>query len=218
MSLFAKLFGKESTSGKKANKKSLYESDNLGTRHDTSALANAYWLARIASIKKEPFVMYTFENEKDAIEAMLELPCIHVAEDTQKLICSEVLIFGYYQIESGKYEAVIGGDELSHDLWSTAKNSFEKHNGKFKNDLEPEKKAAVPKKSDKPKIGKVTFVREDRMERMGHTMIYRIHKGPDAVSAKAFLEKNPVNKQFYYLVVETPEGNYCRDIQGMYKE
>jgi len=49
-------------------------------------------------------------------------------------------------------------------------------------------------------------------------MIYRVHKAPDAASAKAFLEQNPVTKQFYYIVVETPEGNYCRDIQGMYKE
>ena len=49
-------------------------------------------------------------------------------------------------------------------------------------------------------------------------MTYRIYKGPDRVSAEAFLKENPVTRKFYYIIVETPEGNYCRDIQGVYKE
>lgn len=64
----------------------------------------------------------------------------------------------------------------------------------------------------------VTFVREDHRQVMGEDAIYRIHKCPDAASAKAFLKKNPVDRKFYHIVVETPEGNYCRDIQGIYKE
>jgi hypothetical protein len=53
---------------------------------------------------------------------------------------------------------------------------------------------------------------------MGSTFVYRIHKAPDSASAKAFLEKNSITQKLYYLVVETPEGNYCRDIQGIYRE
>ena len=53
---------------------------------------------------------------------------------------------------------------------------------------------------------------------MENNYLYRIHEAPDAVSAKAFLKQNPVTKQHYYIVVKTPEGNYCRDIQGIYKE
>ena len=53
---------------------------------------------------------------------------------------------------------------------------------------------------------------------MGKSFIYRIYSSPDAASAKAFLDKNPVNQALLYLIVETPEGNYCRDVQGMYKE
>ena len=49
-------------------------------------------------------------------------------------------------------------------------------------------------------------------------MTYRIYKGPNAESAKAFLQKNPVDRKYYFLVIETPEGNYCRDVQGRYKE
>jgi len=163
------------------------------------------------------FVMYTFDNDGDAQKALLELPCIHVAQDTQKLICTEVLIFGYYKTEQGKYEAVVCGDDLTYALWQQAKESFAKNGGQRKNDLEPEKRA-TPVKAKEAKPAKVKFVREDRVQQYGATMIYRVHKAPDAASAKAFLEQNPVTKQFYYIVVETPEGNYCRDIQGMYKE
>lgn len=194
------------------------ERDNRGTRHDSLDLATTYWVARISSPKKDPFVMYTFNNAEDAQNALLELPCIHLAEDTKNLICTEVLIFGFYSTNEGKYEAVICGDDLTPELWQKAKDSFGKHGGKRKNDLEPEQQAARPTEAKEAQPSQVKFVREDRTQMQGQTMIYRIHQAPDAASAKAFLEQNPVNQNFYYIVVETPEGNYCRDIQGMYKE
>ncbi len=212
MGFLDKLFGE-----KEKQPTTFTEKDNKGTRHDTLDIASSYWMARISSPKKDPFVMYTFDNDENARKALLELPCIHIAEDSQKLICTEVLIFGYYTTEQGKYEAVVCGDDLTHELWQKAKESFAKNGGQRKNDLEPEKRAAQAKAKE-AKPSKVKFVREDRTERHGTTMIYRVHKAPDAASAKAFLEQNPVTKQFYYIVVETPEGNYCRDIQGMYKE
>jgi len=218
MGFLSKLFGKKTAAPEEQDHKSFTEKDNLGTRQDTLSLASSYWIARIASPKKDPFVLYTFDTEKDARNALLELPCIHVADDSQKLICTEVLIFGYYPTDQGKYEAIVCGDELTHTLWKQAKSSFSKHGGRRKNDLEPEKRAAPIPKVKTAQPGKVAFVREDRQQRMGVTMIYRVHKGPDATSAMAFLKQHPVTRQFYYIVIETPEGNYCRDIQGIYKE
>ncbi len=218
MGFMKKLFGQGDSVPKEQAGKSFTEKDNRGTRHDTLDIASSYWMARVSSPKKDPFVMYTFDNDGDARKALLELPCIHVARDSQNLICTEVLIFGYYPTEQGKYEAVICGDDLTHEIWQKAKESFAKHGGQRKNDLEPEKRATPAIKVKKAKPAKVNFVREDHVQRHGATMIYRVHKAPDAASAKAFLEENPVTKQFYYIVVETPEGNYCRDIQGIYKE
>jgi hypothetical protein len=218
MGFFDKLLGKGTAAPKEPGSKTFMEKDNKGTRHDTLSLASSYWMARISQVKKDPFVMYTFDNSEDAKKALLELPCIHEAEDSRKLICTEVLIFGYYQTEQGQYEAVICGDDLTNELWQKAKESFTRHGGKRKNDLEPEKHAAPVTKEKEAKPAEVKFVREDRTQRYGEAMIYRIHKAPDAASAKAFLEKNPVTKKYYYIVVETPEGNYCRDIDGMYKE
>lgn len=218
MGFWSNLFGKNK--GQKSKNKSYKEKDNQGTRQDTEDLASAYWVTRISSPKKDPFVLYTFNTEKDASEALLELPCIHLAEDTGRLICTETLTFGYYATKEGKYEAIVCGDDQSHDLWALAKDSFIRHGGKPRGqgELEPAKKTAPPPKTQKPVTRKVSFVREDRKNKMGKTFIYRIYKGTDAASAKAFLQDNPVNKKLLYIIVETPEGNYCRDIQGMYKE
>lgn len=197
------------------------EKDNRGTRHDTEDIASSYWMTRISQTKKDPFVLYSFDTEKQAKDALLELPCIHEAEDTGKLICTEVLIFGCYKTQKGTCESVICGGDLTHDLWDKARKSFIKHGGKPRGqgDLEPEKGAKKPApKVKSKKSGQVVFVREDKQNRMGVNFTYKIHKGPNAAAAKEFLANQPVNKQFLYYVVETPEGNYCKDIQGMYKE
>lgn len=218
MGFLSRLFGKRAVAQKEQSGESFTEKDNMGTRQDTWSLASTYWIARIPSPKKDPYVLYTFDAEEDAREALVELPCIHVAEDSQKLICTEVLIFGYYPTTEGGYEAIVCGDELTHELWEQAKASFDRHGGRLKNDLEPERRGTPAPKAKGSQPGKVAFVREDRKQQHGATMTYRIHKGPDAASAKAFLQENPVTKKLYYIVVETPEGSYCRDIDGIYKE
>jgi hypothetical protein len=192
---------------------------NRGMRQDTMGQATAYWMARIQKIEKDPFVMYTFSNCADARAALLELPCIH-EDENGALVCSEVLIYGYYLRQDGIYEAIVCGADLTHELWEQAKASFEKHGGSRKNDLEPTKYAADMVKESAGDPAKVVFIREDRNPSpLGTgTTIYRVHKGPDAASAKAFLEAHPVTKPLFYIIVETPEGNYGRDIEGMYKE
>ena len=160
MGIFDKLFGKKSKELKvkdlckekgevKEKDDTFTEKDNMGTRHETLDNANNYWSSRLSAVTKDPFVLYVFNNEKDAREALLELPCIHVAEDSQKLICTNMLIFGYYSTGSqqdhdrdwsgvkGKYEAIVCGDELTHELWVAAKDSFAKHDGQLKSDKEP---------------------------------------------------------------------------------
>lgn len=210
------LLGRKDETRKAGGKTTYTEKDNVGTRHDSIEFASAYWMARISSSRKDPYVLYTFDTERAARAALLELPCIHEASDTGEVICTEVLTFGCYQTHEGKWEAIVCGDDLSHELWEQAKAAFARHGGKRKNDLEPEQRARA---APKPKAGgKVVFVREERQEQSGATMVYRIHRAPDAATAKTFLEEHPVSQRFHYIVVETPEGNYCRDVQGMYKE
>lgn len=200
------------------------ERDNRGTRHDSFDKASAYWVARMGNPHKDPFVLYTFDRQEDARAALLDLPVIHEAEDTGNLISTEVLIFGHYPTPAGKHEAIVCGLDLSHELWAQARDAFERHGGQRKNDLEPEVRE-VPVEAAKPLetgpaalSSKVVFDREERVEQMGVTFVYRIHHAPDAASAKAFLDEHPVVERNTYILVNTPEGAYGRDIDGMYRQ
>ncbi len=54
---------------------------------------------------------------------------------------------------------------------------------------------------------------------MGGVMfIYEMYVAATKAQARAFLETQSVDREFYYIVVETPEGNVGLDIQGMYEE
>lgn len=187
---------------------------NRGDYQSTLNKAVAYWMARMQKTKKDPFALYIFSKEADAKRALLELPCIKEDEE-DGLICTEVLFYGVYRQSDGNYEAVIGGDDLTVELWEQAKEAFEKHGGERKNELRPTK-AAAPQPDVPAKPEAVVFVREETAEDGNGT--YRIFRAPDAISAKTFLDGQAVSQPLYYLMVETPEGVYCRDIGGMYKE
>lgn len=197
---------------------SFTEKDNLGTNYDTTSRGESYWSSRMIQGHEYPFVIYYFDNEKNAREALLELPCIHVAQDSLKLICTEVLDFGYYPARDGAYAAFICGNDLTHDLWEQARTSFAKHNGTLRNEQEPEKHSTPVQQETTARPDKVVFVKEMRGQNQvgGGTYIKKRYSAPDAASAKAFLQQHPVTEQFYYIEIETPEGNFGRDIQGIY--
>jgi hypothetical protein len=50
------------------------------------------------------------------------------------------------------------------------------------------------------------------------TSTYEMYRAKTAQEARNFLEGKTVSKQLYYVVVETPEGNWGKDIDGIYKE
>jgi len=50
------------------------------------------------------------------------------------------------------------------------------------------------------------------------TYFYEVYRAKTAQEAREFLDQRPLPEPLHYLVVETPEGNWCKDINGMYKE
>ena len=64
-------------------------------------------------------------------------------------------------------------------------------------------------KSEKPK-----FIHKQ----VSGNRTYEIYKCTDAESAKIFLENKKVHKKLYYIIVETPEGNWGKDIEGLFLE
>lgn len=196
-----------------------YERDNRGMRVETIAKSMAYWLGeRLHSPKKDPFVYYTFQNEDDAKAAMYELPFLYQAADSGKLIAKEVLRYGYFAVTengklTGEFDAFIAGEDFTHQMWEQTHEIFAKHNGKKKNDLEPDKNKKVTSPTD-GKAQNVTFLRENRNQ----GSIWRVYKAQNKADALAFLSQQQITRALYYVVVETPEGNFGRDIDGFYKE
>jgi hypothetical protein len=194
------------------------EGDNLGTRVETLSQASSYWLARQVQQKFDPFALYIFEREGAARAALAEQPYIHRAMDSGQLVCERTLMFGCVENEAGEFEAIVCGEELTRADWSAVRDAFIRHGGRCKNEQEPDEAAAPQVEPASGSTASVEFVREDRREMMGHTMEYRIHRGPDEAAAKAFLRDQAVDQGLLYLVVETPDGTWCRDRDGIYRE
>jgi hypothetical protein len=47
---------------------------------------------------------------------------------------------------------------------------------------------------------------------------YELYRAPDVQAAKAFLNTKKVSEPLYYILVETPEGNWGVDTEGLYLE
>ena len=222
MRMWDRLFRKEERGSSDKTSRSFREKDNVGIRLETTNQAVSWWTSRQVQQKFDPFILYSFDNEIDAQTSLSELDCIHVAQDTGKLICTETLMFGYFPSPrdsgKGKFEAILCGTDLTYEMWLQAKEKFSNRNGRCVNEKEPEKRGVLASTSSKKEPEQVTFLREEHQEGIGGTATYRIYKAPSAASAKAFLQENPVDKNFYYIVVETPEGNYGCDVKGIYKE
>lgn len=66
--------------------------------------------------------------------------------------------------------------------------------------------------------GEVTFKEQEFKEKMGFTMTYEVYTARNKIDALAFLEKKKVERDRYYIIVETPEGNWGKDSMGIFKE
>jgi len=121
------------------------EKDNLGIRMRSMSEADSQKVKsgpfeKRAQQSSEPYLRYLFVSAEDARDALLGLNFIHEAEDTGNLICTEPLSFGCYRLTNGKYEAYIGGLQLTLPLWKAARESFAVHNGRIKNEQRPNAK------------------------------------------------------------------------------
>lgn len=72
--------------------------------------------------------------------------------------------------------------------------------------------------SSTPKIKQPKFVRKYNAKGQGGDSTYETYQGTNAESAKAFLMTKRVDKPMYYVLVDTPEGNWGMDVHGLYLE
>ncbi len=216
--------------------KGFKQSDNKGKLQNTVEQATDYWMLRNRLKKFEPFLLYEFEDGTDAVRALMNLDCIKIAEDSGELICLEHLTFGYYPLESGKYEVILSGKVLGIKLFERAEKSFELNNGKKINSKKPQPSESpfhVLKISAHKRPGKITteekkapntqkapeveFIKEETAVKRGSNYTFRIYKAKSDSDAVRFLQTKIVVDRSTVLVVKTPKGSYGRNYSGIFK-
>ena len=169
--------------------------------------------------EKPPFTLFTMPSAKAAEEALLELPFIHKAADSGKLICERLMTFGFYEttengVPTGKYEALITGSDLTLDEYKLAEDAFTRKGGTCKNHDAPS--ATVKAQTTQGEAKRVRH--KETVKGNDGISTYEVYTAPDKASAMAYLRTRTVSQRLYYIVVETPEGNFGRDINGFYQE
>lgn len=188
--------------------------DNVGTRYHDVAHASSAW-ATMHLTTYTPVVIFYYPTLEAARHAMLQLPFIHEAADTGELIATEIIEFGCYLNEAGQGEAILCGKGLTLNVWQEAKDRLAAAGGVLHREQKPESQPAPPKVA--PALVSATAVKFVREDHKGmHT--YRVHTAPNKAAAMAFLQDNSVTRNYVYLIVETPEGIFGRDVNGIYEE
>ena len=101
--------------------KSYVESNNRGTRIQDMKGYRAFLMQQF--MNSAPFVQYSFNTKEDAETALLKLPFIHRAKDSNCLICLELFSFGVYRDEIpndpeyGKFNAIIAGKGFTRAMY-----------------------------------------------------------------------------------------------------
>jgi hypothetical protein len=235
MSIWKSLFGSGSQPDK--NEKVYKSSDNVGTTYTDHKKVDAAWQAQgmmfskgttvnltvyntDGTLNKEvvskgrPFICYTFTSGEVAKKAMSSLSFIKVAADTNELICLETLEFGCYDAgANGLWEAIIWGDSLTSEMFKESDEKLSAAGGNKKGERKPVE-GSNSKKDTKVPISKPKYVRTDT----NGVNTYEVYKAASKESALEFLKEKTVKKQLYYVIVETPEGNWGKDIDGIYQE
>lgn len=195
---------------------SFYEKDNRAVRIQRISQANDFWSEYEQSRPDTPFLRYVFDTHLIAEEALLSLSCVHQAEDTGHLICTEPITMGCYRTIDGRYEVFLAGDQLSYKTWSEATENFSRHGGRYRNQQRPE---TYERFKSKTQAEQVVLEKEYYEISPTVTKFYQVFKASSFAAAKNFLLRldNVITTPNRFIQVETPKGTFSRDIDGIHE-
>ncbi len=209
MSIIKRLFKKTNN----LSSKEVRISDNKGTCYRDEQHAQTTW-SLTHMLSYTPVVIYRFTTLDAARLAILGLSYILEVADTKELITSEPIEFGCYRNAQGQGEVIICGQALTREQWQEAKEKLAASGGTVYKEQEPRETIKKPAPEASTETNTCKFVRKEQ----NGMNTYEIYKGASRTAATEFLQAHPVNKPLHYIVVETPEGNFGRDKDGIYQE
>jgi len=193
-----------------------HEKDNQAARIHRLSQADDFWSAYEQARPNIPFLRYVFDTQLQAMEALLSVACIHQAEDTGHLICTEPITIGCYRIADGRYEVFLAGEKLTYPTWSEATEKFSARHGRYRNQLRPE---TYERFKSLAQADHVVLEKEYYELTLTETKHYQIFRASNFVAAKNFLRQNEnaVTAPHHYILVKAPKGTIIRDIDGIHE-
>ena len=237
MNFLKKLFSKsgvQDTTESQSKFQKLTEADNLGTRCETQDRGETYFIT-LTQKDPEPIIFYFFDNKDNATKALSNVSCIAVADDSGKLICTDILTFGVFPAvdtdDSLTWGALLAGKNLTYDVWVETQKSFKNFGGRMRREDKPIKSSPTKQKKDSDsrsvkcsdkqrdkvrKNNKVKFSHNINLADNGGIGTKNIYKAPSKDVALKYLKSKNITEPYYYVEIETPDGWFGKDKDGTY--
>ena len=180
---------------------------------------NGFWVQADAAGGGLPHVAYQFPEYGQAFRALAQLSYLQQRTATRPLWSSAPIQLGIYQHDH-LFIAFVGGLRLTRTMWNEAAACLAKADGGtlFRISDPPPLQVVLPDLAARPDLAtRIHPAREYTGERNDFSE-YVVFEATDKSAAMTFLRLAKVTEPDVYVVVETPEGHWGRDIRGVYRE
>jgi hypothetical protein len=178
-----------------------------------------FWAMADADPERFKYVAYMFPTQQEAQDALLQLSFITEGSGGQ-LKCSREVQFGSYT-HHGKFVAFVGGNDLHYALWREASAVLpELPNAEyFRVSEAPGVMLEIPDIEQllRDENLKVEHVENREGEGKDYSQYY-VYRAPDKQNALEFLKRARVTEAGVHVIVQTPEGTWGKDENGIYQE
>ncbi|MBN2449222.1 MAG: hypothetical protein JXR77_02470 [Lentisphaeria bacterium] len=178
-----------------------------------------FWGMADADPEHFKYVAYRYPTEEDAKAALLQLSYIHEGPNKQ-LKCLRSIEFGIYPHQE-KYVVFVGGRDLHYALWREASAVFPELPDAeyFRVSAAPEVNLEIPDIEQLLRDSAMKIEHVENREGEGDDFNqYYTYRAPDKSSALEFLRRVNVSEANVHVVVQTPEGVWGKDENGIYQE
>jgi hypothetical protein len=182
-------------------------------------LERNFWALADADPEHFKYVAYRFPTMEDARAALLHLSFISEGPGNQ-LRSSRELEFGLYPHQD-KWVCFVGGTDMHYALWREASAILPElpQAEYFRVSTAPDVQLEVPDIEQLLRDEALSIEHVENREGVGDDFSqYYVYRAPDKKGALDFLKRANVSEAGVHVVVQTPEGTWGKDENGIYEE
>jgi len=182
-------------------------------------LQKDFWSRAEADPEGFKYVAYLLPDMEDAQNALEQSSFLEQGTDG-RLRCYQDLMVGFYP-HQGKAVCFVGGENLSYALWGEASAVMPELPGAeyFRVSTAPEVLLEIPDVEGALRDDSLQITHVGNRDGEGDDYSqYYVYKAPDRDNAVEFLRRARVDEPGIHVVVETPEGVWGKDLNGIYQE